>query len=699
MGTLHYQVRDGIVILTLDNPPVNGLNRAIRAGLIERIAQAELDDTVRAVVINAAGRLFCGGADVKEFGAPPQEPSLSQALSRIEDCSKPVVAAVHGVAAGGGLELALACHWRVASEETRIGLPEVKLGIVPGAGGTQRLPRLIGVDDALRMITEGDLTPVESIGSGLFDAIVPQSELVSASVSMAKDRLKTPDALRRTRNMQVSGDRAVIDSFINKQSRRWRGLAAPQVAADLIRSTLDLSFSEGLQAEREAYLRLRVSPEAKALQYLFFAERNASKLPPDISDSSSRSLDKAGVVGAGTMGCGIAMNFLNTGKPVTILERNPEALERGIKSIRANYERSVASGRISSSEMNERLALLSGSVSYEDLSDSDIVIEAVFEDMATKIAVFQELERVVRDDAILASNTSTLDINSIAGHLRRPDRFVGTHFFSPANIMKLMENVRAKHSSSGAVASVMRLGKELGKLPVLVGVCFGFVGNRMLYAYTRQANFLIEEGASPQKIDEALYDFGLPMGPFQMSDLTGIDVGYSIRKANADIMTPAGERGFTVADKLAESGLLGQKGGLGWYRYDEQRKQIGPNPMVADIIRQVTTEKGYSPRNFTSAEIIERCMFPLVNEGAKLLSEGIASRVSDIDVIWTLGYGFPRHRGGPMYWADRIGLDRILETMQRLHRDVGEWCRPAPLLESLVKRGITFSQWSAEAAA
>jgi len=695
MANVDTRLEGDVAVVTVDNPPVNGLGQAVRAELTAAIDAAENNPAVHAMVITARGKLFCAGADIREFGAAPQPPSLPSVLDRIESCRKPVVAAIFGVAAGGGLELALACHWRIAAAGTRLGLPEVTLGIVPGAGGTQRLPRVVGAELAMEMITQGDLRVVETLeGAGIVDAIVAPETMLEAAIAFAREKADAKCAPRRNSDRPALGDRTALQQFREKQKSRWRGFDAPVVAADLVEASMTLPVDEGMKIERAAYLRLLASDQAKAMRHIFFAERETTRLPVELSTARPLLVERAAVIGAGTMGGGIAMNFLNIGRPVVLLDTTQEALDRGIGIIRKNYERSVSSGKLSRQDRDKRMALLATSLSYEALSEADIIIEAIFEDMSVKKKVFAEMDRVAKPGAILATNTSTLDVDEIATATTRPESVVGTHFFSPANIMKLMENVRGAKSSPEAVSTIMQLGKDLGKVPVLVGVCFGFVGNRMLYAYTRQANFLIEEGCTPEQVDSAITDFGMPMGPFQMSDLTGIDVGYAIRKANKVTMMPKGMRGFTVADRLAESGRLGQKGGIGWYIYDEQRRQGAPNPEVAEIIRHVMAESGRTARSYIDREIVERCMFPLVNEGAKILSEGIATRASDIDVIWTTGYGFPKYRGGPMFWADQIGLDLVLDGMRRLHREVGEWCRPSPLLETLVKDNRKFSDWA-----
>lgn len=698
MSKVEYRVHDGVAILTINNPPVNGLGQPIRAGLVEAIEQAQQDPAATAVIITSEGRLFCAGADIREHGATPQEPLLPAVLLRIEQAVKPVIAAIFGVAAGGGLEVALACHGRVAASGTRVGLPEVTLGIVPGAGGTQRLPRLIGAEKALEMITQGKLMPVETqSGNSLIDKIVPYEELLDTAISFAKAQAALPHAPRRTSDLPVTGDKQALLAYQDRMKGRWRGLEAPFIAVELVIDSLDRPFDEGAKNERNAFLQLQVSDQAKALRHAFFAEHDAAKTPTDIPKTAPLPIKHAGVIGAGTMGGGIAMNFLNIGTPVVLIDNNREALDRGMAVIRKNYQRTVDKGRLSSADMEKRLALLQGSISYDALADVDIVIEAIVENMAIKKQVFSQLDQICKPSAILATNTSTLDINDIAAATNRPENVVGTHFFSPANVMKLMENVRGENTSPQTIATVMQLGKDLAKVPVMVGVCFGFVGNRMLYAYTRQANFLIEEGATPQQVDRVIYEFGFPMGPFQMADLAGIDIGYNNRQANRDIIAPEGMRGFTVADRLAELGRYGQKSGIGWYIYDEQRRRGALNPEAETIIQEVMARQGFAPRTFTDQEILERCLFPLINEGAKILQEGIARRASDIDVIWTQGYGFPRYRGGPMFWADQIGLNHVLAGMRKLHDEVGQWCRPAPLLETLVKENRTFAQWSNKA--
>jgi len=691
MAGVNYETRGDVAVLTLDNPPVNGLGQAVRQGLKEGIEKALADDAVKAVVVTGAGRMFCAGADIREFGAPPAEPYLPPVIDQIELSEKPVVAAIFGVAAGGGLEVALGCHWRVASPKTRVGLPEVTLGIIPGAGGTQRLPRLIGVTDALELIVQGELIPVQKAHDlGIVDEIV-EGDPVDAAVEFARTKAAEGAAPRRIRDMQAQGDPKTLESYKQGMQRKLGGYEAPWVAADLVAATMETDFEQGMKRERDAFAKLVVSDQSKALRHAFFAEREAAKIPDLPKDTKPREVKKAAMIGAGTMGGGIAMNFANVGIPVTVLEVKQEALDKGLSTIEKNYAGSVSRGRLSEDRMKERMGLIQGTTSYDDLADADIIIEAVFEDMDVKKTVFRELDRVAKKGAVLATNTSTLDVDEIASATSRPEDVIGTHFFSPANVMKLMENVRGAKSSPETIATVMELGKRINKVPVLVGVCFGFVGNRMLYAYTRQAGFLLEEGALPQQVDKVIRDFGLPMGPFQMGDLAGLDVGHLVRKAHPHILAPEGMRYSDIGDRLAEMGRHGQKTGRGWYIYDEGSRQGRPDPEVEEMIVETSKAKGIERREISDQEILERCMFPLVNEGAKILEEGIAIRPSDIDVVWLYGYGFPRYRGGPMFWADQVGVNKIFDTMKRFHDEVGEWCKPAPLLEQLARDGKSFA--------
>ncbi len=695
-GSVTFERHDDVALLRLSNPPVNGLSFAMRAALGERVAQALADDAVKAMVIAGADRMFCGGADIREFSAPPPPGAahLPAILDEIEASPKPVVAAIHGVAAGGGMEVALACHVRLAAPGTRLGLPEVTLGILPGAGGTQRMPRLIGIEKALDVIVGGQLHPVEkAVELGFVDECV-EGDLVETAIARARQLAADGTPLRRASELTehlaaARGRPEIFDDFRKQMAKRARGFDAPYACVDCVETTLTMSYAEALKNERVVFHRLRESDQSAAQRHAFFAEREVAKIPDVPKDTPARPIASAGVVGCGTMGGGIAMSIANAGLPVTVLESSQEALDRGMAIIRKNYAATVSKGRLSQTQMDARLARIAPTLDDAALGAADVVIEAVFEELPLKQEVFARLDRVCKPEAILATNTSTLDVNAIAAATSRPEQVIGTHFFSPANVMKLMENVRGARTSPETIATVMKLSKKLGKVGVLVGVCDGFVGNRMLYAYRRQADFLLEEGALPEQIDRVIYDFGLPMGPYQMADLAGLDVSWRVRKAQAPTR-PAHLRYSPVADRICEQGRYGQKTGAGWYRYEAGSRVPVPDSAIHDLIAGVSEELGIERRAIGDDEIVPRCLYPLVNEGAKILDEGLALRASDIDVIWMHGYGFPRYRGGPMFWADLVGLRTIYDTMSRLHDEHGEWLDPAPLLRRLAEQGKGF---------
>ena len=690
-------IRDGVAVITLDSPPVNGLGFAVRNGLHAALESALSDDAVRALVVTGGGKMFCGGADIREFGQapPPGTPHLPTLIDAIEASTKPVVAAIHGFALGGGLELALGCHLRVAATGTRVALPEVTLGIVPGAGGTQRLPRLIGVPAALDVIVTGKMVPAaDAQALGILDAVV-DGDVVEAAVREARRMLEEQVPIRR---MSALDDRVaesrdapeIFAEFRKNMARRARGFEAPFACVECVEAAANLPFSAGLAKERETFTKLLASDQSKAQRHAFFAERQVSKIADVPKDTPLLPIKTAAVIGCGTMGGGIAMNFANAGIPVKVFEVSQDALDKGMGLITKNYAATVTKGRLSQAQMDTRLGLISTTVSYDDVADADIVIEAVFEDMDLKKEVFAQLDTACKPDAILATNTSTLDVDEIASATRRPDKVIGTHFFSPANVMKLMENVRGAESSPQTIATIMKLSKRIGKIGVLVGICDGFVGNRMLYAYRRQADFLLEEGALPHQIDKVIYDFGMPMGPYAMGDLAGLDVGWRIRQRQA-ATRPAHLRYSAVADRVCELGRFGQKTGAGWFRYESGSRTPIPDPVVNELVLQVSAENGFARREVGDQEILERCMYPLVNEGAKILEEGLAQRASDIDVVWMYGYGFPRYRGGPMFWADLVGINTIYEAMSRLHDAHGDyWLEPAPLLKRLAEQGKGF---------
>ena len=690
--------RDGVAVITLQNPPVNGLGFAVRASLQAAVDATANDDGVRALVITGSGRMFCGGADISEFGTtpPPGTPHLPSLLDTLEASDKPVVAAIHGVALGGGFELALGCHVRLAAPGTRVGLPEVTLGILPGAGGTQRLPRLIGVPAALDVIVSGAMVPaVKALALGMIDEIV-EADIVDAAVARAQQLVAGSTPPRRAsalddRLAEARGKPAIFADFRKKMARRARGFEAPYACVDCIEAAVSQPFAEGLATERATFQRLVASDQSKAQRHAFFAERQVAKIPDVPKDTPTLPINTAAVIGCGTMGGGIAMNFANAGIPVTIFEVSQEAIDKGLAVITKNYAATVAKSRLSQEKMDTRLGLISTTLDYEDLGNADVVIEAVFEDMGLKKEVFGKLDTVCKPDAILASNTSTLDVDEIASATTRPDQVIGTHFFSPANVMKLMENVRGAQSSPQTIATIMKLSKRIGKVGVLVGICDGFVGNRMLYAYRRQADFLLEEGALPSQIDRVIYDFGLPMGPYAMGDLAGLDIGWSIRKGQA-ATRPKHLRYSTVADRICELGRFGQKTGAGWHRYKPGSRTPIPDPEIEQLILSISDAWGITRREVTDQEILERCLYPLVNEGAKILEEGLALRASDIDIVWMYGYGFPRYRGGPMFWADLVGVKKIFDVMSRLHDEHGDWLEPAPLLRRLAEQGKGFGE-------
>jgi 3-hydroxyacyl-CoA dehydrogenase len=684
---IRYAVQDGVAVLTVENPPVNALSQAVRAGIIAGLDKADADPAVSAAVIIGGGRTFIAGADIREFGKPPLQPYLPQVLERIEAMTKPVVAALHGTALGGGFEVALTCHWRVAVESGQVGLPEVKLGVIPGSGGTQRLPRLIGPKQALDMIVSGNPIPAKkALELGVLDEIV-SGDLLEGAIAFAKKVVaeKRPLRLVRDLNDKVSNvDPAVFTDYRKSIERKAKGFLAPWRCIDAVEAACNLPIAEGLKKEREFFFECMDSPQRKAQIHAFFAEREAQKIPDLPADVKPRQIRSAAVIGAGTMGGGIAMNFANAGIPVKILEVSQEALARGLGVIEKNYATSVQRGSMKQEAMDRAMKLISGTQRYEDIGDADIVIEAVFEEMAVKKEVFGKLDKIMKPGAILATNTSTLDIDEIASATKRPQDVIGTHFFSPANVMRLLENVRGAKSSPETIATVMALGKTLKKVPVLAGNCDGFIGNRMLHGYLREASFLLEEGASPEQVDRALEEFGLAMGPFRMSDLAGLDVGWRIRKGKAHLR-PKDERYSPVADRLCEMGRFGQKTGAGFYKY-EGRNAL-PDPVVRDVILQAAKEQGIERRQISDEEIVQRCMYPLVNEGAKILEEGIAIRASDIDIVYLFGYGFPVYRGGPMFWAEQIGLDKVLATIRGFHKIHGKFWEPAKLLVERAEAG------------
>lgn len=695
------QRRDEIALIIADNPPVNALGQAVRQGLLQAFQAAEADPQVAAVVLLCEGSTFFAGADIKEFGKPPVAPSLPEVIDVIEGCSKPSVAVIHGTVLGGGLEVALGCHYRIARTDARVGLPEVKLGLLPGAGGTQRLPRLAGVAKALEMILGG--APVEA-GEACEYHIVDElfeGDLMDAGLAYARRLLQEGRGVRRsgeqTRGLEGTDNAALIAARHAEVVKRSPGLFSPLRCIAAVEAATRLPLAEGLERERELFLECLNSPQRAALVHAFFAERQAAKIADLPVDTRPREIRTAAVIGGGTMGVGIALCFANAGVPVKLLEVGDEALQRALQRARDTYATSVKRGSLSEAAMVQRLALIEGITDYAALADVDLVVEAVFEDMAVKQQVFERLDAVCKPGAILASNTSSLDLNAIAAFTRRPEDVVGLHFFSPANVMRLLEVVRGARTSHEVLASAMAIGRKLKKVAVVVGVCDGFVGNRMLFQYGREAEFLLEEGATPQQVDAALRNFGMAMGPFAVRDLAGLDIGQAIRKRQRAIL-PAHLEFPTVADRLCAAGMLGQKTGIGYYRYEPGNRTPLENPELASMLAAASREKGIERRELDERYIVERTIYSLVNEGAKILEEGIAQRSSDIDLIYLNGYGFPAWRGGPMFYADSVGLDRVLATIRELHARCGEWWKPAPLLEKLAAEGRTFSGWQPDQA-
>lgn len=681
---------NGVAVVIIDNPPVNALSFHVRKPLYEALVTLRDHPSAKAIVILCAGRTFVAGADITEFGKPVEQPELRAIIALLETIAKPTIAAIHGTALGGGLELALGCHFRVADSGAKLGLPEVKLGLLPGGGGTVRLPRLVGAAKALGMIVSG--TPIsagEAKAAGLVDAVFDGNLLVEAvrfASEMAADG--GPFVPVRDRNERLAeADLAAFDAQAAGLTKKARGLEAPLACAEAVRNAITLPFDEALAAERQLFAKLVSGDQSRAQRHLFFAEREAAKVPG--KDLQKRKIDRVGIIGAGTMGGGIAMAFANGGFPVTLLETSAEALDRGLAMIEKNYAVSVSRGSLSEEARQQRLDLFKGSTDYADLADCDLIIEAVFEDMAVKKEVFGKLDAVARPGTILATNTSYLDVDAIAASTARPQDVLGMHFFSPANVMKLLEIVRADRTAPDALATVTDLARRIGKVAVVVGVCHGFVGNRMLSARGAENEALLLEGATPGQVDKAFTEFGWPMGPFQMGDLAGLDIGWRNRKARGQTAV--------IADRLCEQGHLGQKTGRGWYRYESGAREPVADPDVEALIRAKAAEQGIAPREIGAEEIIERTLYPLVNEGAKILEEGIAARASDVDVVWVNGYGFPIGKGGPMFWAGLEGAARIVERLEHWHARTGRSIfAPAPVLRRFAETGSWESAGGAQ---
>jgi 3-hydroxyacyl-CoA dehydrogenase len=678
--------REGEVgVITLNSPPVNALSAGVRDGLAEGMKAAIADVAAKAILIICEGRTFIAGADITEFGGAQKGASLFDVQNAIEGAPKPVIAAIHGTALGGGLEVALTCHYRVAVPSARCGLPEVNLGLLPGAGGTQRLPRIVGVQKALEMMTSGQHVPApQCLSMGLVDEIVEEGKLKEGALAFAGKVIAESRPLRRVRDLNekveaARGHPEIFSDFRKANARKFRGFLAPEYNIRCIEAAVNETFDDGLKTERRLFGELLTGPQSAAQRYSFFAERQAAKIPDVPDDTPLIDVKSVGIIGAGTMGGGIAMNFANAGIPVTIVEVQPAALERGLKVVRGNYERTASRGGITAADVETRMSLIKGSLSLEDLAGVDLVIEAVFERMDIKKDLFAKLDAICKPGAILATNTSGLNIDEIASATKRPEAVIGLHFFSPANVMKLLEVVRADHTSKSVIATSMKLARKIGKIAVLVGVCPGFVGNRILGARQREAQKLMFEGAMPWDIDRVLYDFGFPMGPFAMSDLAGLDIGWVKEKS----------KGETIRDVLCEMDRRGQKTGAGYYDYDENRV-ARPSPVTEQVIRDFVVKSGVNPRTISDEEILERCLYPMVNEGAKILEEGKAIRASDIDVVWQNGYGWPVYRGGPMFWGGQVGLGKILEKMKQFEATMGDAYKPATLLETLAADGKKF---------
>ena len=701
MNELVQTSKDGeIGILTVNNPPVNALSPGVPEGILAGVEQFENDDTIKAMVLIGGGRTFIAGADIREFGKmtsggdQKRGPGFNVILNRIETASKPVIAAIHGTALGGGLETAMACHYRVAVASAQVGQPEVKLGIIPGAGGTQRLPRLAGIAKAVEMCAAGDpINAADALKSGIVDKIV-DGDLLQGALAFAREKAGSPP--RRTRDLKDKlGDEQtnapVFAAGRDAARKRQRNLIAPLAAIDAVEASTKLPFEQGLEREREIFQQCLFSDQSKALIHVFFGEREVAKIPGISKDTQQIPVQNVAVVGAGTMGGGIAMVFANAGIPVLLKETDQAALDRGLATIKKNYANSVAKGRFTQQQMDERMARITPTLSYDGFGERDMIVEAVFEGMALKKQVFGELDKVAKPGAILASNTSTLNVDEIASVTSRPRMVIGTHFFSPANVMRLLELVRGKATSNEVIATCMALSKKLGKVGVLVGNCRGFVGNRMFHPYRREAQFLVEEGASPDAVDAALYNFGMAMGPLATGDLAGLDVGWRIRKEFGDARNTT-VRQPLIEDRLCEEGHYGQKTKSGWYKYDENRKPIASED-AGRIIAQARTGAGLPQRSISNDEIVERIIYALVNEGARILEEGFALRAVDIDIIYLNGYGFPAYRGGPMWYADTVGLKKVYNRILEFEKQHGALWTPAPLLARLAQEGKTFADF------
>ena len=698
--TAHYQVQGDIALITLDNPPVNGLGHSTRVGIADGMAKALADSAVQAIIITGAGKAFSGGADIREFGSSKamMEPNLNSVILLLEKSTKPVVAAIHSVAMGGGLELALGCHYRIAAPGASIALPEVKLGLLPGAGGTQRLPRVLGVEAGLNMVVSGEAIKSEMLamlpGQKLFDKISKSAE------SLAEEALAFARSVAATRPLPLVRDlpckHPLGDAYFqfarNMVGAMSKNYPAPMKCIEAVEAAATKKFEDGMATERQIFINLMMTSESRALRHLFLGERAASKIPDIDSSIPPRDIKSVAIIGAGTMGGGIAMNFMNAGISVKMLEMKQEALDKGVATIRGNYEAQVKKGKLKQDKYEQRMALLSTTLSYDELAGTDMAIEAVFEEIGVKEKVFKELDRVMKPGAILASNTSTLDVNQIAAFTQRPQDVVGLHFFSPANVMKLLEVVRGAKTAKDVMATSMAVAKKIRKTAVVSGVCDGFIGNRMIEQYGRQGGFLLDEGCTPQQVDKAMEKFGMAMGPFRMGDLAGNDIGWAIRKRRS--VERANMKYSKTADLLCEKGRFGQKTGAGWYDYKPGKRDAIPNAEVVKMIEDYRAANGITPRNISDEEIVQRLVFALVNEAAHILEEGIANKASDIDIAYIFGYGFPPYRGGPMLYADEVGLFNVMQAMHRFAQnplDDANFWKPAPLLARLAAEGKTFN--------
>ena len=690
-SVVKYQLQDHVAVITIDNPPVNALSHAVRQGIVDAL-EAATGDEAKAVVIVCAGKTFIAGADIKEFGKPPQPPGLPDVIERIESQNVPVLAVLHGNALGGGLEVALAAHYRCALPGTNLGLPEVKLGLLPGAGGTQRLPRLVGIKAAMDMILSGNPVSAErALELGLIDALV-EGNPEAAGLGFVQQLLKDGAPPRPTGEQPVQDvpEPAYFEKERLRVASRFRGQLSPAYIVELVEKSATLPIAEGQALERERFIECRNSPQSAALRHVFFAERATGKVPGIAPDVVARPVAQVAVIGAGTMGGGIAMNFAQAGVPVTLVETGQEALDRGLGLVRKNYETSQKRGRFTPQQIDGFLSNISGTTDYADISTADVVVEAVFENMAVKKEVFAKLDAVCKPDCILATNTSYLDINEIAATTGRPEQVIGAHFFSPANVMKLLEVVRADKTADDVIVTFMKLAKTIGKIPVLVGVCHGFVGNRMLKGYARQAQLLLLEGATPEQVDNAMQNWGMAMGPLAVGDLAGLDIGYRSRRDQG--IESRSQMETALPDMLVEMERLGQKSGAGYYRYDPDTRKRMADSEVIELTRSLAKKWDITQREISDEEIIDRLSLALANEGAAIVDEGIASRPSDVDVVYLNGYGFPKWRGGPLFYADTLGLEKLLEKMRALREQTGDPCwEPAPLFSRLIKEEKTLA--------